>query len=93
MTTLDRLYKKRFLDRIPDERSRAFRYSLRKSEREFYEAALGSDLGQVLRSAADPSLPVSFLVDAVAAHDAGLLDELSRAVNRKRRELRSKEKP
>src|SRR4051812_34738419 len=93
MTTLDRLYKKRFLDREPDGRSRAFRYRLRKTELEFYEAAVGVDLGRLLSSAADPSVPVSFLVDAVAAHDAALLNELGRAVNRKRRELRNKEKP
>jgi predicted transcriptional regulator len=93
MTTLDRLYKKRFLDRAPDNHSRAFRYRLRKSEREFYEAAVGGDIGRLLSQAVDPSAPLSFLVDAVAAYDTALLDELSRALARKRRELRNKEKP
>src|SRR5215471_8198888 len=93
MTTLDRLYKKGFLDRSLDSEGRAFRYRLKQTEREFYETVLSADLSRVLDMAADPSLPVSFLVDAVAEHDAALLDELSRAIARKRRELRRKEKP
>jgi len=36
--------------------------------------------------------PLSFLVDAVTEHDAALLPELERAVERKRRELREREK-
>jgi predicted transcriptional regulator len=93
MTTLDRLYKKGFLDRVADGPNRAFRYRLTKTERELYDAAVGSDLGRILRSAANPCAPVSFLVDTLAEHDTALLDELSRAVARKRRELRAKEKP
>ena len=90
MTTLDRLFKKKFLERTPEGPSRAFRYRLKQDEREFYQAVLGADLTRVLQAAADPSLPVSFLVDAVTAHDAALLEELRRAVNRKRQELRQR---
>ena len=32
--------------------------------------------------------PVSFLVDEITKHDASLLDELERAIERKRRELK-----
>jgi len=89
MTTLDRLYKKGFLDREPDGgQGRAFRYRLKQGQREIYQAVLGSDLSRILRSAPDPALPVSFLVDTVAEHDAALLDELGRAVNRKRQQMR-----
>jgi predicted transcriptional regulator len=89
MTTLDRLYKKGLLGREADSgQGRAFRYRLKQGQREIYQVVLGSDLTRILRSAADPALPVSFLVDAVAEHDETLLDELRRAVNRKRQELR-----
>lgn len=93
MTTLDRLYKKGFLDRVAEDQSQAFRYRLRKTDREFYEQIVGGELARLLGAASDPSVPVSFLVDTVAAQDSELLDELRRAVARKRRELRDKGKP
>lgn len=89
MTTLDRLYKKGLLDRDMDARGRAFRYRL-KNARELYHNLIGDDLNRLLTSSSDPSLPVSFLVDALSDHDPNLLDELTRAVNRKRRELQAK---
>jgi predicted transcriptional regulator len=92
MTTLDRLYKKGFLDRFDDRHSQAFRYRLRNTHRDFYQAAVGADLERLLEAAADPSVPVSFLVDTLAAQDQGLLEELRRAVVRKKRELR-RERP
>src|SRR5215472_6680345 len=60
MTTLDRLFKKGHLDRALDGEGRAFRYRLKQTERELYEAVLSADLARVLDLAADPSLPVSF---------------------------------
>ncbi|HXZ28390.1 MAG TPA: BlaI/MecI/CopY family transcriptional regulator [Terriglobales bacterium] len=93
MTTLDRLYKKGFLDRSPDALSRAFRYRLKQGERDLYRAVLGNDLHDLLQTAADPSLPVSFLVDAVTEHDPALLEELRRAVERKRQQLRRRKQP
>jgi len=89
MTTLDRLYKKGFLERTHDAEGKAFRYRLKNGEREFYNLVLGPDLKSVLASAVNPSMPMSFLVDAVAEHDAALLTELRRQVDRKRHELRS----
>ena len=93
MTTLDRLYKKGLLHRSPDPNGRAFRYRLRQTAREFYRTIAGAGLNRLLDLAADPSLPVSCLVDAVVEHDAALLDELGRAISRKRRELRRRETP
>ena len=93
MTTLDRLYKKGLLNRAPEGRGRAFRYRPKHSQQEFYRTLLGDDLTHLLASGKNPSLPISFLVDAITEHDAALLDELTRAVNRKKRDLRRTEKP
>ena len=90
MTTLDRLHEKGVLDRVAD--GRAFRYRPRQTEEEFNRAALGRDIQELLGSAAEPTAPISFLVDTVTEHDRALLDELQRAVERKRRELRKREK-
>jgi len=92
MTTLDRLYKKGLLDRAAEGPGRAFRYRPKHTQLEFYRSVVGADLNQLLASASNPSLPVSFLVDAITEHDVALLDELTRAVNRKKRELRRTEK-
>jgi predicted transcriptional regulator len=93
MTTLDRLYKKGFLNRASDVQGQAFRYSLNQGERKFYRAILGAKISCLLQSAANPCLPLSYLVDAVTEHDSALLEELRRAVNRKRQELRRRGKP
>jgi predicted transcriptional regulator len=92
MTTLDRLFKKGFLDRASDSPGQAFRYCLKQDERVFYRAILGANLNCLLQSTANPSLPLSYLVDAVTEHDSALLDELRRVVNRKRQELRRRGK-
>lgn len=92
MTTLDRLYKKGLLDRSLDGPGRAFRYRSRQGEEDFFRAIVGTDLQRLLTLAAEPTSPLSFLVDTVTAHDPALLDELKRAVNRKRRELRRRQK-
>src|SRR5437868_1659265 len=57
MTTLDRLYKKGLLERMPDSAGRAFRYRLKEDEREYYRAMLGNELDRVLAAARNPSLP------------------------------------
>ncbi len=90
MTTLDRLYKKGLLDRTPD--GRAYRYSPRQTEAEYNRFLLAGAIQRLLGSSAASSAPLSFLVDAVTEHDAALLDDLERAVERKRRELREREK-
>jgi predicted transcriptional regulator len=87
MTTLDRLYKKELLNRIAE--GRAFRYSPRYTQEELEKAAIGETIRQLLGSGGAPSLPLSYLVEAVSEHDARLLDDLQRLLDQKRRELRS----
>ena len=89
MTTLDRLYKKRFLDRVAE--GRAFRYSPRQTPEELCRGAAVEGIRQLLGSSDESSLPLSYLVEALSAHDAQLLDELQLLVERKRRELKKLE--
>jgi len=89
MTTLDRLYKKRFLDRVAE--GRAFRYSPRQTPEELRRGAALEGIRQLLGSSVESSLPLSYLVEALSAHDAQLLDELQLLVERKRRELKKRE--
>jgi predicted transcriptional regulator len=90
MTTLDRLYKKQLLDRVAE--GRAFRYSPRYTPEQLQKAAAGQAIRQLLASDTASLLPLSYLVEAVSEHDTQLLDELQQLVERKRRELRGKEK-
>jgi predicted transcriptional regulator len=85
MTTVDRLYKKGLLDRVAE--GRAFRYTPRQSAEELQRFTAFESIRQLLGSD-DSSLPLSYLVEALSAHDAQLLDELQVLVERKRRELR-----
>ena len=89
MTTLDRLYKKQVLDRVPE--GRAFRYSPRLSPEDLQREAAGVAIRQLLGSNEAASLPLSYLVEAVGEHDAQLLDQLQTLVEQKRRELKNKE--
>lgn len=90
MTTLDRLYKKRLLNRVVE--GRAFRYSPRLTQTELKKAAAGKAIQQLLDSSDPPLLPLSYLVEALTERDLQLLDDLQQLVQRKRRELRRKEK-
>jgi predicted transcriptional regulator len=87
MTTLDRLYKKQLLNRSAE--GRAFRYSPRYTQEELERAAVGETVRQLLGSGEAAALPLSYLVEAVSEHDAGLLDDLQRLLDEKRRERRS----
>ncbi len=89
MTTVDRLYKKGLLDRVAD--GRAFRYTPRHSPEELQRVTALESIQQLLRSGDASSLPLSYLVEALSTHDAQLLDELQLLVERKRRELQSRE--
>jgi predicted transcriptional regulator len=89
MTTLDRLYKKGLLTRSLE--GRAFRYRAKESELEYARNTIQENLQRLLVSASDPTSPLSFLVDTVSEHDAALLDELERAVGRKKRALQKRE--
>ena len=88
MTTMDRLYKKGLLDRVPE--GRAFRYTPRHTPEEFQRDSALDSIRQLLSSGEASSLPLSYLVEALSAHDAQLLDELQLLVERKRRELQSR---
>ena len=89
MTTLDRLYKKRLLDRTAE--GRAFRYFPLRTPEELRRVAAVEGILQLLGSGDASSLPLSYLVEALSAHDAQLLDELQVLVERKRRELKKAE--
>lgn len=89
MTTLDRLYKKQLLDRVAE--GRAFRYSARQTPDELRRVAVVDGIRQLLGSGNPSTLPLSYLVEALSAHDAQLLDELQVLVENKRRELKDRE--
>ena len=89
MTTLDRLYKKRLLDRTAE--GRAFRYFPRQTPEELRRVAVVEGIRQLLGSGDASSLPLSYLVEALSTHDAQLLDELQVLVERKRRQLKKAE--
>lgn len=92
MTTLDRLYKKGFLDRRKSER--AFLYSWRLARRD-WERKMAGDLVQGFLNGPPLSRErlVSFLVDAVGQHDEELLEELEKKVRMKRKELCRRSQP
>lgn len=87
MTTLDRLYKKGFLNRRKE--GRAFFYSARFSpeelERGLAEDVFGGLLDAGTLQSVEPVL--ACFVDAVSERDLELLDELERLVQEKRRQL------
>jgi predicted transcriptional regulator len=89
MTTLDRLFKKGLLTR--SEEGRAFRYAPRYSREELHREEAGHAFRQLLDASPASSLPLSFLVELLGERDARLLDDLRKLVERKRRELGSKE--
>lgn len=89
MTTMDRLYKKRLLDRVAE--GRAYRYFPRHTPDEMRRVAAMEGIRQLLGSGDPSALPLSYLVEALSEHDAQLLDELQVLVERKRRELKKRE--
>jgi predicted transcriptional regulator len=88
MTTMDRLFKKGLLDRVPD--GRAFRYSARHTPEELERLAALNGMRQLLESEY-VSLHLSYLVEAVSAQDKKLLDELQSLVERQRAQLKEEE--
>ena len=89
MTTLDRLYKKGFLDRRKEGRAFFYtpRFTLNELERGMAEDVIDSLLS-VGTSQIEPVL--ACIVDAVSDHDRDLLDELARLVQAKQLELETK---
>lgn len=88
MTTMDRLFKKGFFNRVPD--GRAFRYSPKYSPEEL-ERAEAFNAVQRLLGAGHASLHLSYLVEAVSAQDERLLDELQSLVEGQRAALRKED--
>src|ERR1700740_1317936 len=89
MTTLDRLFKKRVLNRVAE--GKAFRYSPRLTLEEVQRAAAGGAILQLFDSGAASSLPLSYLVEILTERDTQLLDDLQQLVEEKRRELRNRD--
>jgi len=85
MTTMDRLFKKGLLDRVPD--GRAFRYSARYTPEELEHVAAVNGIRQLLGSEY-ASLHLSYLVEAVSTQDGKLLDELQALVEHHRAQLK-----
>lgn len=90
MTTLDRLYKKGFLDRRKEGRAFFYapRFTMNELERGLTEDVMDSLLS-VGTSQIEPVL--ACIVDAVSDRDRDLLDELARLVQAKQLELEGKE--
>jgi len=89
MTTLDRLYKKKLLQRRKD--GRAFLYSPAVSRAEFEHGIREDVIDGLLGRGAEGVEPVlACIVDAVSERDRELLDELDRLIKQKRRELKPK---
>lgn len=91
MTTLDRLYKKGLLDRTGEPNSRAYRYIPRhRTQAEWQREFVIETVKHILSMDTTALLPLSYLVEAVSEHDAGLLDDLRRLADEKRREVQGK---
>jgi len=89
MTTMDRLYKKRLLDRRKD--GRAFFYAPAVSREEFEHGIREDVIDGLLGHGAEGVRPVlACIVETVSEHDRQLLDELERLIKEKKRELRHK---
>ena len=89
MTTLDRLFKKGLLDRVPD--GKAFRYSPRCTREELPRMMAVAGMQRWIESSAASPPRLSYFVEAISAHDASLLDDLKELIERKRRELQNRE--
>jgi len=89
MTTLDRLYKKGLLDRTLNDR--AFMYTPKVTREAWDRRRAGEMMAGFLAGPEESrQLLLSCLVDAVGTHDAMLLDELEKKIQRKREELAGK---
>ena len=87
MTTLDRLFKKKLLDRRKD--GRAFMYSPAMSEADLQQGITEDVIEGLLGHDADAVGPVlACIVDTVSERDRELLDELDRLIKEKRKELK-----
>ena len=89
MTTLDRLFKKRLLDRRKN--GRAFLYTPAVSREEFERGIREDVIDGLLSGGAEGVGPIlACIVETVSENDRRLLDELDRLVKEKKRELQRK---
>ena len=89
MTTLDRLYKKGYLNR--ELVGRAYVYSLRVTQEEIQIGVLGEVIAGLLDNATKSVEPVlASIVDSVGDKDRRLLDELERLVKERKASEREK---
>jgi predicted transcriptional regulator len=89
MTTLDRLFKKGML--VREMTDRAFMYSPKVSREDWDRQRAGEMMAGFLTGPDESrEMLLSCLVDAVGSHDAMLLDELEKKIQRKREELAGK---
>lgn len=92
MTTLDRLFKKKLLNRYKFRRS--FVYSPKLSRQEWERKRAGEIVAGFLAGpASSRELLLSCFLDVVGEHDAELLDELEKRVRTKRKELFARIEP
>lgn len=82
MTTLDRLFKKGFVDR--ERQGRAFVYRAAHSREQVETAVTAGLLSGFLEGSSRARPLLSNLVDAVAEQDEALLDELDALIREKR---------
>ena len=86
MTTLDRLFKKGLLAR--EMTDRAFVYTPKVTREDWDRRRAGEMMAGFLTGPEESrQLLLSCLVDAVGKHDAMLLDELEKKIQRKRKQL------
>ena len=85
MTTLDRLYKKGYVQRRREGRAFVYTASLAKHE---LEVNVTSGLLKDLLAGGSATPVLSNLVDAVADRDSNLLEELERLIRDKRQRLK-----
>src|SRR6185436_14491361 len=91
MTTLDRLFKKRLLERRKD--GRAFLYSPALTREEFEHGIREDVIDGLLGPGADSVQPIlACIVETVSERDRELLDELDRLVKEKKRELERRDR-
>jgi predicted transcriptional regulator len=89
MTTLDRLFKKGYLDRELD--GRAFVYAPQVTQEEMRIGILGDVITGLLDSATRSVEPVlASIVDSVGEKDRKLLDDLERLVKEKKAAINAK---
>jgi len=90
MTTLDRLYKKGFLERTKVDRAFIYHASLTKDQLQIgFASNVITGLIEIATGSTRPVL--ACIVDAVSDSDRELLDDLERLVKQKKAELEGKD--